>query len=41
MLPNIRSYLDNADGRGRIGLIQPVSQPFCEACDRLRLTAEG
>ena len=30
-----------ADGRGRIGLIQPVSQPFCSACDRLRLTAEG
>jgi cyclic pyranopterin phosphate synthase len=30
-----------ADGRGRIGLINPVSQPFCEACDRLRLTAEG
>jgi cyclic pyranopterin phosphate synthase len=29
------------DGRGRIGLIQPVSQPFCSACDRLRLTAEG
>jgi cyclic pyranopterin phosphate synthase len=23
-----------ADGRGRIGLIQPVSQPFCSACDR-------
>jgi len=30
-----------ADGRSRIGLIQPVSQPFCSACDRLRLTAEG
>jgi cyclic pyranopterin phosphate synthase len=30
-----------ADGRGRIGLINPVSQPFCSACDRLRLTAEG
>lgn len=30
-----------ADGGGRIGLINPVSQPFCEACDRLRLTAEG
>lgn len=30
-----------ADGVGRIGLIQPVSQPFCNACDRLRLTAEG
>jgi GTP 3',8-cyclase len=22
-------------------LINPVSQPFCGACDRLRLTAEG
>src|SRR5215211_3521938 len=30
-----------ADGHGRIGLIQPVSQSFCGACDRLRLTAEG
>jgi GTP 3',8-cyclase len=30
-----------ADGGGRIGLIQPVSQPFCSSCDRLRLTAEG
>lgn len=30
-----------ADGGGTIGLINPVSQPFCEACDRLRLTAEG
>ncbi|HEY4232730.1 MAG TPA: GTP 3',8-cyclase MoaA [Lacipirellulaceae bacterium] len=30
-----------ADGRGRIGLIHPVSRPFCESCDRLRLTAEG
>src|SRR4051812_8077652 len=30
-----------ADGRGRVGLIQPVSQSFCGACDRLRLTAEG
>jgi cyclic pyranopterin phosphate synthase len=29
------------DGRGRIGLIHPVSQPFCGDCDRLRLTAEG
>jgi cyclic pyranopterin phosphate synthase len=30
-----------ADGRGRIGLINPVSEPFCSDCDRLRLTAEG
>jgi cyclic pyranopterin phosphate synthase len=25
----------------RVGLINPVSEPFCSACDRLRLTAEG
>jgi GTP 3',8-cyclase len=30
-----------ADTRLRIGLINPVSKPFCSACDRLRLTAEG
>ncbi|MEQ9411269.1 MAG: GTP 3',8-cyclase MoaA [Fuerstiella sp.] len=30
-----------ADGRGRIGLIASVSQPFCESCNRFRLTAEG
>jgi cyclic pyranopterin phosphate synthase len=30
-----------SDGRGRIGLINPVSEPFCGDCNRLRLTAEG
>jgi cyclic pyranopterin phosphate synthase len=35
------SDFEYADGGGRIGLIQPVSQSFCGACDRLRLTAEG
>ena len=35
------SDFEYADGRGRIGLINPVSQPFCGDCDRLRLTAEG
>jgi cyclic pyranopterin phosphate synthase len=35
------SDFEFADGAGRIGLIEPVSKPFCEACDRLRLTAEG
>ncbi len=30
-----------ADGRGHIGFINPVSQPFCGDCNRLRLTAEG
>jgi cyclic pyranopterin phosphate synthase len=30
-----------ADGRGRIGFVNPVSEPFCADCDRIRLTAEG
>ena len=30
-----------ADGRGKIGLINPVSQPFCADCNRIRLTADG
>ncbi len=30
-----------ADGRGQIGLISPVSEPFCADCDRIRLTADG
>ncbi|HEX3798032.1 MAG TPA: GTP 3',8-cyclase MoaA [Verrucomicrobiae bacterium] len=30
-----------ADGRGEIGLISPVSEPFCGHCNRVRLTADG
>jgi GTP 3',8-cyclase len=30
-----------SDGRGEIGLIAPVSQPFCGFCSRIRLTADG
>ena len=26
---------------GTVGFIDPVSQPFCAACDRVRLTADG
>jgi len=29
------------DGGGRVGFIDPVSAPFCDRCDRLRLTADG
>ena len=29
------------DGKGKIGFINSVSEPFCEHCNRLRLTAEG
>ncbi|HUA99826.1 MAG TPA: GTP 3',8-cyclase MoaA [Terracidiphilus sp.] len=29
------------EGRGEIGIIAPVSQPFCGACSRVRLTSDG
>jgi GTP 3',8-cyclase len=29
------------DGSGEIGFINPVSEPFCADCNRVRLTAEG
>ena len=32
---------DFADGSGEIGFINPVSEPFCADCNRLRLTADG
>jgi cyclic pyranopterin phosphate synthase len=32
---------DFADGNGRIGFINPISQPFCSDCNRIRITAEG
>jgi cyclic pyranopterin phosphate synthase len=30
-----------ADGQGQIGFIDPVSDPFCGDCNRIRLTADG
>jgi cyclic pyranopterin phosphate synthase len=29
------------DGAGEIGFVNPVSEPFCSTCDRIRLTADG
>jgi cyclic pyranopterin phosphate synthase len=29
------------DGAGEIGIIAPVSEPFCGHCNRIRLTADG
>jgi cyclic pyranopterin phosphate synthase len=29
------------DGQGEIGVIASVTRPFCESCDRIRITAEG
>jgi len=30
-----------ADGQGKVGFINPVSEPFCADCNRVRLTADG
>jgi len=30
-----------ADGAGTIGFVNPVSEPFCGDCDRIRITADG
>jgi cyclic pyranopterin phosphate synthase len=29
------------DGRGEVGLIGSVTEPFCDRCNRVRITAEG
>ena len=29
------------DGRGMVGVIPTVTKPFCDDCDRVRLTADG
>jgi cyclic pyranopterin phosphate synthase len=30
-----------ADGAGEIGFVNPISEPFCSTCDRIRMTADG
>jgi GTP 3',8-cyclase len=30
-----------SDGVGELGFVNPVSEPFCSSCDRIRLTADG
>ena len=43
--PNYESEVANryryADGQGEIGIIASVTQPFCGACARARLSADG
>jgi GTP 3',8-cyclase len=29
------------DGEGHVGFVNPVSEPFCAECNRIRLTADG
>lgn len=35
------AYYHKDSAAGRIGFIQPVSNSFCQTCNRLRLTADG
>ncbi len=30
-----------ADGAGTVGFVNPVSEPFCDDCDRIRITPDG
>ena len=29
------------DGKGELGVITPMTEPFCDDCDRIRLTSDG
>lgn len=35
------SHFRLAEGKGKLGFISPLSQHFCDSCNRIRLTAEG
>jgi len=47
LLPQGRAFAETssvwkfADGRGDMGLVTSMSDPFCDDCDRVRLTADG
>ena len=41
MRPSTARVYQFADGQGKIGFINPVSEPFCSDCNRVRLTADG
>ncbi|MFH1228600.1 MAG: GTP 3',8-cyclase MoaA, partial [Planctomycetota bacterium] len=38
---NPAQYFRLDDGKGWLGFIAPVSSPFCDKCNRLRLTSDG
>ena len=39
--PGPAKYLISADGKFKIGFITPMSQHFCESCNRVRLSVDG
>jgi cyclic pyranopterin phosphate synthase len=34
-------YFRRDDGKGRVGFINPISEHFCSACNRIRVTPDG
>jgi cyclic pyranopterin phosphate synthase len=34
-------YLGTADGRFNVGFITPISQHFCQTCNRIRIAVDG
>jgi cyclic pyranopterin phosphate synthase len=39
--PEPAERFEYADGEGDVGVIASVTEPFCERCDRIRITADG
>ena len=39
--PTSRATSASPAGRGVVGFISPVSEPYCGSCNRMRLTADG
>lgn len=39
--PAVVYRLERGEPKGRVGFISAMSAPFCESCNRLRLTADG
>ena len=39
--PRLHGAGASATARGEIGIIAPVTEPFCGHCNRIRLTADG
>jgi len=38
---DVAQFYQLPDGMGRVGLITPISRPFCGRCNRVRVTADG
>jgi len=41
LTPEPATHFRFKDGRGEIGMIASITEPFCDQCNRVRLTADG